>query len=102
MKAVEVFNTIDYKKPIPFSVIKDIVEPDDIISAGWDEGFYTENDSMDAHYQMKVTRMVLETDEQLEKRKARAEQDAKWAKERRRESYLRLKAEFEDDTTSSN
>jgi len=40
--------------------------------------------------------MVEETDEQFEKRQHSIQLEAKWAKERRYESYLRLKKEFEN------
>jgi hypothetical protein len=90
-----VFHTIDSNKPIPFSVIKDIVEDDDKIVSGWNEGFYSENNSMDPHFEMSVYRMVMETDEEFQKRKERAEWDAENRKKHRYENYLRLKKEFE-------
>ena len=39
--------------------------------------------------------MVEETDEQFNKRQSDIERNNMWAKERRYESYLRLKKEFE-------
>jgi hypothetical protein len=41
--------------------------------------------------------MVEETDEQFEKRQKGIERDSKWAKERRYESYLKLKKEFDQE-----
>ena len=90
-----IFKKIDYDKPILFSTIKDVVQDNDIIHSGWDEGFYIENNSIDGHYFMRITREILETDEEYNKRVKQNELTAKWAKERRYESYLKLKKEFE-------
>jgi len=94
---VDIFHEIDYNKPFTFAQIKHIIQDDDVIHAGYDEGFYTENNSMDGHYFMNVIRERLETDEEFEKRRHKAEWEIKWAKERRLESYKRLKAEFEPE-----
>jgi hypothetical protein len=94
---VEVFHEIDYDKPIPFSKIKNIIQDDDILHAGWDEGFYSENNSIDGHYFMNVIRERLENDAEFEKRRTRAADDKKAMKERRYESYLKLKKEFEPE-----
>jgi hypothetical protein len=72
-------------------------EDDDQIEIGHDEGYYSENNSWDPHYYAVVTRMIEETDEQFAKRIADNERDAKWARERRYENYLKLKAEFGDE-----
>ena len=92
---IEIFHKKD-KKPIPYSVIKNIIQDDDIISAGFDEGYYSENESWDAHWFIKVERDRLETDEEFEKRKKQAEKRQKESKEKRYELYLKLKKEFED------
>lgn len=76
---------------IKWSDIKHLeLEDDDIIQSSW------EDDEDGGGYNGIITRMVEETDEQFAKRQADNERDAKWAKERRYESYLRLKKEFED------
>lgn len=93
---VEVFNEIDYRNPIRFSEIKDIVQDDDIIESGWDEGFYTENNSVDGHYYLIIRRKRLETDEEVEKRHRRQEEYRKESKQKRHELYLKLKEEFEN------
>lgn len=85
--------------PIPFVKIKDIIEDNDVIIAGYDEGHYSENNSWDNHYYLEIIREVLETDEEFEKRKKRVEQQKIWDKERRKQTYLKLKKEFEDDNT---
>lgn len=86
----------DYKKPIPFSKIKDIVEDDDTIIAGWVEGFYTENNSCDGHFSVEISRTRVETDEEFEERKKESERDKKYFKDRRYKNYLKLKEEFGD------
>jgi len=91
----EIFKKIDYQKPIPFSAIKDIVQDDDIIIAGYDEGFFSENDSMDAHYYMSVNRKRLESDEEFNARQASTKEQKEYLKKKRYESYLQLKKEFE-------
>jgi hypothetical protein len=79
--------------------IKDIpFEDDDRIILTWVESHYSENNSWDGHFHAEVIRMVEETDEQFAERIADNERDAKWAKESRLKSYLRLKEEFEPDT----
>ncbi len=89
------------RKPFTWKQLKEIqFEDDDQIEVGHDEGYYSENESWDPHYYAVVTRMVEETDEQFEKRMHNNARDAKWAKERRYESYLRLKAEFENENQS--
>ena len=93
---VEVFNEIDYRKPIPFSKIKDIIQDDDFIESGWDEGFFTENNSINGHYYLRVRRQRLETDEEAKERHKKFEEFKKESKEKRYRTYLNLKKEFED------
>jgi hypothetical protein len=68
-------------------------EDDDLILSAWDE----DEENYNSHWHCSITRMVEETDEQFAKRQADNERDAKWAKERRYESYLRLKKEFGEE-----
>jgi hypothetical protein len=82
-------------KPIPVKEYKHLLEDDDIIRSGFEEGHYSENNSYDSHYYLEVTRMVLETDEEFEKRKIRTEETRKELKELRYKNYLKLKKEFE-------
>lgn len=85
-------------KPFTWKDIKDIpFEDDDEIAVQWVEPFYSENNSWEGHYNAEVTRMVEETDEEYQKRIKQNERDSKRAKERRYESYLRLKKEFENE-----
>lgn len=86
------------QKPFTWKDLKDVkFQDNDRFEIGHDEGFYSENNSWDPHYYAVVTRMVEETDEQFEKRQERIKQDAKWARERRYENYLKLKKEFENE-----
>jgi hypothetical protein len=86
------------QKPFTWKDLKEIqFEDDDRIEIGYDEGYYSENNSWDPHYYAVVTRMVEETDAQFEERIANLEIQNKWARERRYQSYLKLKEEFEND-----
>lgn len=92
---VEIFNeTRD--NPFTWADFKAIdFQDDDVIRVEWIEPYYSENNSYDGHFAATVTRKVLETDEQFEKRLKREEIDATLMRKRRYESYLKLKAEFE-------
>lgn len=70
------------------------LEDDDLIISKWDVSY--DEESYNSHWYCEITRMVEETDEQFEKRQHSIQLEAKWAKERRYESYLRLKKEFEN------
>lgn len=93
---VQIFHDIDYKNPIPFSRIKDIVQDNDIIEAGWDQGFYSENNSIDPHYYLAITRKRLETDDECQKRLEEEAMEKYMMEQRRYNSYLKLKEEFKD------
>tara|TARA_R110000782_G_scaffold91929_1_gene175253 strand:+ start:3961 stop:4263 length:303 start_codon:yes stop_codon:yes gene_type:complete len=70
------------------------LQDEDVINSAWVDD---ENFDYHGYWHNEITRMVEETDEQLQKRIKKAEQDNKWAKECRHESYLRLKKEFENE-----
>ena len=73
--------------------IKDLqLEDDDIIHSGWvdDEGF-----DYHGYYHVDIIRMIEETDEEFEERIAQNKKNSELMKQRRYESYLRLKEEFE-------
>lgn len=88
-------------EPVKFSEINIELQPDDVILAGHNEGFYSENNSWDAHYYLEVHRERLETDEEYEKRQDMEKFMKEDLKKRRYENYLRLKKEFESDETNS-
>ena len=84
------------RKPTTWKDIKDFqFEDDDIIKIGWEEPFYTENNSNDGYYYAIVTRMVEETDDEYHKRMANNAKINEDMKKKRYETYLNLKKEFE-------
>lgn len=70
-------------------------QDDDIIDITYDEGYYSENDSWDPYFIATVVRTRPETDEEMDRRIKKNEETQKELKERRRETYLKLKKEFE-------
>lgn len=66
------------------------LEDDDLIYSNW------EDDEDGGSWNGVILRMVEETDEEFQKRLKDIARDEKWAKERRYENYLKLKAEFEN------
>jgi hypothetical protein len=85
-------------QPFKWKDIKNLeLEDDDFLNFHWEEGYYSENNSCDGHFNGEIIRMVEETDEQFKRRMEIIERDSKWARERRYESYLKLKAEFETE-----
>lgn len=83
--------------PIPFSAITIDLQPDDIIISGYDEGFYSENESWDPHFYLIVERKRLETDEEYKERTSMDAFLKEDLRKRRYEQYLKLKKEFEND-----
>jgi hypothetical protein len=90
-----VFRKTNDHNPIKFGEINIELKPDDVIISGHDEGFYSENNSWDAHYFLEVNRDRLETDDEFATRCQNDELNKVWSRERRYESYLKLKKEFE-------
>lgn len=83
---------------IPYKNYKDKLEDDDFVVSAYDEGYYSENNSWDPFYFVKVLRSRLETDEEYEKRLEEGKKMKIELKNRRRETYLKLKEEFENET----
>jgi hypothetical protein len=84
-------------KQITWKEIKDFqFEDDDIVSIGWEEPYYSENNSWDGFYYCRVERMVEETDEEYEDRMERKRSTDAMLKKNRYEQYLKLKKEFEE------
>jgi len=75
---------------------KDLL-PTDKIFLEIDEGSYSENESWHAHSELTVTRDRPQTDAEWEESKKFWDAKAKESKEKRKEMYLKLKAEFEKD-----
>ena len=89
---------IQSDNPITWKDIKDFqFEDDDIISIGYEEGYYSENNSWDGFYYCRVERMVEETDEEYEDRMERKRNSESMLKKNRYEQYLKLKKEFEGE-----
>ena len=99
---VTLCNEVKYDKPFTWGDIQKIIkdnnitlEDDDIINSCYEEEFYSENNSMDSHYSLMIVRKRLETDEEYNKRIENEVSMKEWAKERRYQTYLKLKKEFE-------
>lgn len=72
-------------------------QDDDKIIITYIEPYHSENESYDGHYIAEVTRMVEESDEEFMLRLRREDVFNKELKERRRQQYLKLKQEFENE-----
>jgi len=70
------------------------LQDSDVLQIGYDEGFYSENNSQDPHYYISVNRDRPETDEEFEKRKVSREEVKVRNQAKRKELYLELKEEF--------
>lgn len=94
----EIFTKRSGKNPLKWSDIKHLdLQDDDEIRAGWEEPYYSENNSHDGYFYSVIIRHELETDEEFQTRMKRIERESKAMRQRRYESYLKLKAEFEGD-----
>jgi hypothetical protein len=83
---------------ITWKDIKDFqFEDDDIVSIGWEEPYYSENNSWDGFHYCRVERMVEETNEEYEDRMERKRNSESMLKKNRYEQYLKLKKEFEGE-----
>jgi hypothetical protein len=83
-------------EPIKWKDIKHFqFEDDDVIHIGFDEGYVSENESWDAHYFAIITRKIEETDKEFEERMEMSKMLQENLRKKRYETYLRLKAEFE-------
>jgi hypothetical protein len=86
-------------EPFTWADIKHVDFKDtDKISLQYVDAYYSENNSYDAHFSASVTRYRQETDEEFDERQKDLEKQRAQLKERRRENYLKLKAEFEPET----
>lgn len=82
--------------PIKWEDIKHIDFQDgDIITAEYEQPYYSDNESHDGYYFVSVGRKLLETDEEFEERKELWKELSAKSKEERYKSYLKLKKEFE-------
>lgn len=77
---------------------KDLL-PDDFISIVVHKAFYTENNSSDGVTYLIVSRLVEMTPEEVAKEKEHFAKLREESKKQRKEQYLKLKKEFENDNT---
>lgn len=73
------------------------LEDDDLITSCWEDD---ENAEYNGYWHAQITRIVEETDEQFQKRLIRLQEDRARLKQMRYQNYLRLKAEFENESNS--
>jgi hypothetical protein len=73
------------------------LQDDDILEIGYDEGFNYPDNSKDPSYDFTLKRPRLETEAEFEKRKQRVADSRVATRKRRKELYLELKAEFENE-----
>ncbi len=85
----------DHDGGFPYGDLPKNLLPTDRIEFQFVEGYYSENDSWDAHYELYVYREREETDEEYEKRELVHQNGVKQMKEQRYKRYLKLKLEFE-------
>lgn len=93
------FNGENYD--VRFSDLPKDIQDDDIINIGRVDDYHSENWSYDGYTELSVIREVEETDEEYEKRIKENNQLKEELKKRRYESYLQLKKEFENETTTN-
>jgi len=96
-----IFSKISYDGPIKAKEYMHLLEEDDIVYADYQEAEYHSDSGMEAHYYLAVERMVMETDEEYEKRKADIEKMKEDSRKREYATYLRLKEKFENDSEKS-
>jgi len=73
------------------------LQKDDLIRIEEEEPFYSDVESWDAHTTVTIRRPRLETDEERDLRLKQYKDILKEAKERRYQTYLKLKEEFENE-----
>ena len=83
---------------IKWKDIKDFqFEDDDILNIGWEEPYYSENNSHDGYFYVIITRMIEETVEEYAKRIKEKKEISERLRELRLKQYLKLKKEFETE-----
>lgn len=82
------------------------LEDTDILCCEFEEGYEESNSSneyyyTDDKYTVSIIRYRDETDEEMEKRKKSWEKAKAWQKKQKYQEYLKLKEEFEPETTTT-
>lgn len=83
----------------PITLTKEIInqlQVGDEIEAGFEEPFYSENNSHDGYFFLSVFRNRLENDQEYEKRVQEEVKAQVNLRARRYQTYLKLKAEFDN------
>ncbi len=91
-----IFNETDNNNQITCDRYRTILQDGDVVQSGYEEPFYSENESWDGHFYARVIRKRLESDEEYNTRIEEIETYKREAKKRRHETYLKLKQEFEN------
>ncbi len=81
---------------VRFSDLPKNIKEDDIINIVRVDAFQSENNSWDEHSLLEIIREQEETDVEHQKRLAKEKDTKDRAKNMRYETYLKLKAEFEE------
>jgi hypothetical protein len=82
---------------IRFSDLPNDIQENDIIDIHRIEPYYSENQSNGAYTQLVINREREETDDEYQKRISKEEKQKNELKQRRYETYLKLKSEFENN-----
>ncbi|MFV2016636.1 MAG: hypothetical protein ACC656_14495 [Candidatus Heimdallarchaeota archaeon] len=73
----------------------------DIIRSGYQEEHFSSDSQSEAYYFFKIIRSRLETEDELKKRIAELKKYQTEYKEKRYQTYLKLKKEFEDEKSEN-
>ena len=83
------------ERDIPVGDLPTDLKPTDRLIYQSDPGHFSENNSWDANTEITIERPRLETDEEQKERLEKSKQFTEERKESRRQTYLKLKQEFE-------
>ena len=100
---IKVFEKVNTRKPFTWKDIKDFkFEDDDIIEMGYVEPWENGPDNSGGdHYHITIIRQRLETDDEWQRRLKLEAKESEKLKQRRYETYLKLKKEFEEIKTNN-
>lgn len=70
----------------------------DVIHVGYSEPYNYSDSASDGYYFFRVTSFIEETDKEYQERQERNERQKLEQKQRRKETYLKLKQEFENES----
>lgn len=87
------------ERDIPFGDLPKGLQDTDIIEYHTEDSFWSENNSYDAYTEIVIKRPRLETDNEQRERLEESQKFMEDLRERRYETYLKLKEEFEEPPT---